>query len=211
LTKLLFIGDVHGKFDRYAEIIDREDFHLSFQVGDFGVGFNNGDDLLINAFQKEHRQSFFIRGNHDDPEKVRQIPGYLHDGMTLFNSRLMFIGGAWSIDWFRRTEGVTWWRDEELSISELNYMYDWYARYRPEIMVTHTCPTSIAHAMFVSRGLGLGYTMNETRTEQAFEAMLNIHQPKHWIFGHWHHTASEQFGDTMFHCLGELDTMELKI
>ena len=55
----------------------------------------------------------FIRGNHDDPQACREHPYWIKDG--LIENDIMYIGGAWSIDREYRTEGVSWWRDEELS------------------------------------------------------------------------------------------------
>lgn len=45
-------------------------------------------------------------------------------------------------------------------------------------------------------------------TVQAFDNMFEMHKPKLWIFGHWHHTLYKKISDTMFVCLGELDYID---
>jgi Icc-related predicted phosphoesterase len=211
--KILLVGDVHGKFGEYAKIV--EDHHnnhdMIFQVGDFGLGFHQGIDLLIQSYQSQNSRSFFIRGNHDDPAVCRETAGYVDDGHMMLNGKIMFVGGAWSIDWMMRTEGVNWWSDEECSISKLNDLYDQYVKVKPEIMITHTCPTSVAKRMFVDTGNALGTEMHNSRTEQCFEEMWRIHQPKHWVFGHWHYDDTRVYNGTMFTCLDELSVMTLEI
>jgi hypothetical protein len=59
----------------------------------------------------------------------------------------MYIGGALSIDKAHRTEGLNWWVDEELSIQEMNSIFDKYIKEKPDIMVTHDCPEEIAVMM----------------------------------------------------------------
>lgn len=55
-----------------------------------------------------------------------------------------------------------------------------------------------------------------TRTSTALQAMLDIHQPKEWIFGHYHYTLQFQIANeagemlrTKFTCVGELATYAL--
>lgn len=204
--KFLFIGDVHGKFNEYAQIVkdyrDKADFIV--QVGDFGLGFHSGADFLIQSLQNTVGNAFFIRGNHDDPAVCHKTAGFIHDGHFMLNGRVMFVGGAWSIDWMYRTPGVNWWEGEECSIKELDRLIDEYESAEPEIMVTHTCPASIAKRLFIDTGNALGTEAHQTRTEEAFEQMWRIHQPKRWIFGHWHHDVSEIIDGCMFTCLDEL-------
>lgn len=176
-----FIGDVHGNFNKYFQLINQTD--LSIQVGDFGVGFVPMPNLTEN--------NRFIRGNHDDPSLCTTIKNYIPDGT--FEDGIMFLGGAWSIDRAWRTEGKDWWPDEELSIKELDYWIQKYDEYRPKIMVTHDCP-DVVSPMLVN-------TAYKTRTGQALGAMFSIHQPKLWIFGHYHISRKIEMAGTTFICL----------
>lgn len=202
--KTRLIGDIHGMFVNYKEIA--EGAEKSIQIGDFGIGFNNSLwHENVNEFHAtgDHR---FIRGNHDHPTMCRtEMAGYISDG-TIEND-IMFIGGAWSIDQMYRREGSDWWADEELSIEELNMMIDVYTTTRPRIMITHDFPTSIASTLFLSK-----YDKQyKTRTAEAFEQMLQIHQPELWVAGHWHMSVDKKINNTRFICLNELEYLDIDL
>lgn len=213
MTLTRIIGDIHGKIYDY-QMHSIGDFQGStIQVGDFGIGFAGPYwHDQVSDWQKQNPQHRFIRGNHDNPAMCKTMPGYIPDGLV--KNDVMFIGGAWSIDHAKRQEGVNWWRDEELSIGELNRLYDIYATVKPRVMVTHDGPTEVTYQMFVQTGLAIG-GMNarkiQTRTGQALQAMFDSHQPDMWFLGHWHHTMQMKFGRTIFHCLGELDYVDVEL
>ncbi len=207
LTRL--IGDKHGLWNDYQLVI--QGVEKSIQLGDFGIGFagdywhDRVNDTIGNT---GHR---FIRGNHDDPKKCKEMLSWIPDG-TIEND-VMMIGGAWSIDADYRSPGIDWWRDEELSESELAALHDVYTTVRPRVMLTHDCPTLAAYYMFIRAGLRTygGSTLTLTRTGEAFQKMFEAHQPEYWYFGHWHHTKRMQIDKTVFQCLGELDYMDVEL
>jgi Icc-related predicted phosphoesterase len=199
------IGDIHGEYHDYRMVL--RGCENSIQVGDFGIGFFKDHwHNMVNENARAEPTHRFIRGNHDDPARCKTMINYIEDG-TVENG-VMYIGGAWSIDQQYRTEGVSWWPDEELSYEELQTMVDKYRDYKPRVMITHDCPTSIAWEMFVSRW---GAPHHKTRTAQAFQAMFEYHQPEHWFFGHWHDTRDLTLFGTKFQCLGELDYMDVEL
>ena len=204
------IGDIHGKWYDYQVIT--ESVENSIQVGDFGIGFA-GDYWhdRVHDYHNENRGHRFIRGNHDNPQKCRsEMNGYIDDG-TIEND-VMFLGGAWSIDYEWRVEGQDWWRDEELSYEELDRMISLYEVARPSVMITHDCPTSVSYEMFVKQGKTLaGQKQFITRTGEALQRMFEIHQPKFHFFGHWHHTKEMDINGTHFHCLGECDFVDFDL
>ena len=208
------IGDIHGKWYDYQLITNpyMGKIESSIQVGDFGVGFH-GDywNGRVNDFHTEKINHRFIRGNHDNPKMCKkEMVGYIPDGKI--ENNVMFIGGAWSIDYEYRQAGTDWWPDEELSYEELDRMISIYEVVEPEIMITHDCPTIAAYEMFVKHGKTLaGTTQHKTRTAEAFQAMFEIHQPKFWFFGHWHQTKKENINGTIFHCLGECDFIDFDL
>lgn len=208
LTRL--IGDIHGHWYNY-ELLTRNIEHNSIQVGDFGVGFNGPywhDRANEHHASGQHR---FIRGNHDDPELCkRDMVGYIPDG-TVQND-VMFVGGAWSIDYQWRTPGVDWWRDEECSVREFDQIIDTYNVVRPRVLVTHDCPSLVAYQMFIKSGQSLGgRTLHLTRTGEALQTMFEMHQPEAWYFGHWHATKRMEIGGTTFQCLGIDDYIDVEL
>lgn len=218
MSTIRFIGDVHGKFGRYKRILE-ESPHPTIQVGDMGVGFRNratgawsSNPPYDQMAAGTHR---FIRGNHDSPEVCAKHTQYIADGHT--ESGMMFVGGALSIDRAYRTEGYSWWSDEELPEGRLAELVMEFVNYRPKIMVAHECPEVIAERIVgrmpdLQRGGGIKLDPRfASRTRVAFQRMAELYQPKLWIFGHWHVPFDEVVGGTRFVCLPELAFMDVDI
>lgn len=109
-----------------------------------------------------------------------------------------------------RAEGISWWPEEELSIQELYQCIDTHVMMKPDIMVTHDCPSVASWNMFFLSGILRG-KHNKTRTSEAFQAMFELHQPDFHFFGHWHHTMVHTIGRTTFVCLGEMDYVDVDL
>lgn len=191
--KVTFIGDVHGKYEPFKRILNNLDGDV-IQLGDLGVGFN--DSELPNTFR-------FIHGNHDNPELCADMPQFLGRYGMLYD-KVMFASGAYSIDKHYRTVGVSWWEDEELHIREMYGAIELYEKVKPDIMITHDCPLSVYDRM-VSRHI------TKNSTADFLQALLEIHQPKKWIFGHHHISKGFRVGVTEFTCVGELDTLTIDV
>ena len=193
-----FIGDIHGDVFAYANIINGST--ESVQVGDFGVGFIAPlqEEFVDTQLHADGRHKF-IRGNHDNPMRCKDRVGYIEDGTFDEDRSILYIGGAWSIDYAWRTPGYSWWEDEELSHEELARMHELMNEYRPRAVITHDCPTSVAHELFLK---GTSKRQYKTRTAEAFERTFHDHQPQLWIFGHWHEDKDAYINGTRFVCLG---------
>ncbi len=201
MSKTRIIGDIHGKLYDYQMMISTID--SSIQVGDFGIGFffKSWHDKV--NFLHQNTNHKFIRGNHDNPQKCKEMTGYIADG-TLIND-VMFIGGAWSIDYARRVEGYDWWRDEECSMEQFYQFIETYSFIKPRIMITHDAPLIASNKMFIESGKAIGGSAAKsikTRTGQVFDSMFNDHQPDFWFYGHWHEYVKPlKIGKTVFVCV----------
>ena len=205
-----FIGDVHGKFDRYKKLI--KDVDSSRQVGDFGVGFfypsgipmtNPPHDSIMKGDHK------YIRGNHDNPKVSAQQKYWIRDGSIemIEGVKVMYVGGAFSVDKEWRTEGLDWWEDEELPYKELYELIDLYASEKPDVLVTHDGTNEITEVIEqVSRRRKLQFG---SRTRDALSSMYTYHRPKLHIFGHWHYDLDYVENGTRHVCLAELSHMDV--
>ena len=204
-----FIGDIHGAFNDYANFytVGADE---SIQVGDFGIGF--GSDFWhskIEDWQIQNPKHQFIRGNHDDPEKCATMPGYIKDGYV--KDDMMFVGGAYSIDkHIRLANDWPWWENEQLSYREFEQIMDIYSVVKPNIMITHDCPQFAARHLFFDSGLCRG-KQEPTITGQALEAMFRIHQPKLWIFGHYHIPMDRRLANTTFICVADNNYADINL
>lgn len=209
MKTIRFIGDIHGKWNQYAEVLQIGDpYDESIQVGDFGWGFSESveETNMVNSHMMNGKHRF-IRGNHDNPAICKDHPNWIIDGMR--ENGIFFVGGAFSIDRGNRIDGVNWWPDEELSYQDLDEMIVLYEEYKPDIVVTHDCPDSIGLSIFPH----MRQTVIQSRTRNAFDTMFHHtnHKPRAWIFGHHHISVNKDIMGTKFVCLAELEPLDVQI
>lgn len=212
MAKTRFIGDVHGYKYELSLVLNNipDDVTSVVQVGDMNVGMGQGDfwhESLEDMLQAVNGR--FIRGNHDNPFQCREMRTWIRDGRI--ENGVMFIGGAWSIDYQWRTKGVDLFEDEELSMQQFYGLISTYNYIKPRVMVTHDCPLSVSNKLFIERGKSFSGAQYKTRTGSAFEEMFSIHKPDLWIFGHWHNNVDEVVDGTRFICLNELSYADIDL
>lgn len=206
MSKLFFIGDVHGKVDEYKKHllnIEKDSDNYSIQVGDFGL--NKQWDWASKNVGENH---YIIPGNHDQYPKCinhkRSCGNYSFFSLKFdFGQELtlMTIRGANSIDKEYRTPGYDWFIQEELSTPEQYDAFDMYKTMKPSIVVSHDCPQSFRSTFF--------NIWDESATSMLLEDMFQYRQPMMWFFGHHHRNRLEFFKGTTFRCLAELATSYL--
>ena len=192
---LLVIGDVHGLVDKYWKILQKHK-GMSIQVGDFGFKQQH-EWHLKNIDFTQHTINF---GNHDDYTYLYQ-PHSCSNWSYAYESKLMTVRGAYSVDKAYRTENVDWWTNEELNYEEMQQAIDFYTFNKPKIMITHDCPQEVRQHLF--------YIHEKSITTNGLQVMFEQHQPDLWIFGHHHKSENEVINGTRFICLAELETLLL--
>jgi hypothetical protein len=183
-----FVGDIHGRPQDLPK-----PGHPVVQVGDMGIGFIREEEDV--TFLRHRDDLWFIRGNHDNPFACQNHPRYLGDwGQHEF---MFWVSGAWSVDQNFRVEGVSWWREEELSAKQGSEAFDAYVTAKPRLMVTHDAPSSL----FMNHGpMELG-GFRPSATSTLLQSMLEAHQPEIWLFGHHHESRDFTIDQTHFRCL----------
>jgi Calcineurin-like phosphoesterase len=191
------IGDVHGKYDRYTNLI--KDISYSLQVGDYGFKYES----LKNIDSTRH---LILPGNHDNYNDCYNYSHFLGDyGYTSLNRvEFFYYRGAYSIDRGDRTIGINWWEDEQVSIDQFMKARELYRIIKPRIVISHDCPDSISYQF-----LKPYQRKYENLTGWALQELFNIHQPNLWVFGHYHNSRTIQYGNTKFICLDELETYDI--
>jgi len=208
-----FIGDIHGDFHYYKQVL-LSGVESSVQVGDYGLGFNKSVDAEMLKWADENRQHKFIRGNHDNKTVCQTFPNYIPDGYFDHQNKILYIGGAWSIDYWARKEGINYWADEECSTQTLSQIILNAVDFKPRIIVSHDAPDSIPTELQLHNPAFGGPV--RTRTGAYLEFLFSRWKPELWIFGHWHKSSRKEIGGTKFICLGinefvdiNLDTLEM--
>lgn len=188
---MLLIGDVHGKVEAYKDLILTE--KESIQLGDFG--FSKQHEWHLANVAPSHKVLF---GNHDDYTYVDYAHSLGHFGVY---KDIFFIRGAHSIDRQYRIAGRDWWEEEELSWQQWNECIEMFGDIKPEVVISHDCPTTIKVAMFKYH--------QKTFTDRGLEECFLVHKPSMWFFGHYHQSTHSVIGNTFFKCLDELETFRL--
>lgn len=145
---------------------------------------------------------YFCDGNHEDHYSLIQ-DGEIHElysgvfhcsrGSTITlpdGRKVLFAGGAHSIDRDRRVAGVGWFHEELITNDELDRMM---SHDTIDIVISHTCPT-----VFSVDG-HLGKVRDSCRF--ALTEVLHKYNPDLWYFGHWHCNKQGQFKNTQWECL----------
>lgn len=204
---MIVIGDVHGEFHRYFRTIKEADYSL--QLGDMGFFY---EPLTIAKIDPEKHK--FFGGNHDNYDLYSESPHALGDfgEEELGGVKFFYVRGAFSIDKKYRDFGVSWWPEEELNREQFDAAMELYVAAKPEIMITHECPREISDLIGnpnVLREFGFDPSRFTTKTSEALQRMFEAHQPKHWIFGHFHKNWETEVNGTHFQCLNEMSTVRL--
>jgi len=124
---LIVIGDVHGKVDAYCKILQKlNGKSCSIQIGDFGFKKQH-EWHLKNIDYTKHQINF---GNHDDYTFLHK-PHSLNDWSYDYESKVMTVRGAYSIDMPYRTVNIDWWANEQLNYAEMQQAVDFYSFNKP--------------------------------------------------------------------------------
>jgi hypothetical protein len=200
------IGDVHGELLEYIKLAKGAEYSL--QVGDLGFDCMGLEQYL----SPQHH--FVVGGNHDNYNTLNdgetfydQPPHYLKDFGSLELPgvpKLFYVRGARSVDKDRRTAGHDWWPHEELNYRRMTDAITAYNEAKPDFVVSHECP-----AFLVNEVTRWKVPLRPSSTAFALESMFENHQPKVWIFGHFHNDWSMEFKGTYFRCLDIRTTYDL--
>ncbi len=214
--KTYYIGDIHGKWDKFQRLIDINNLTdcRIICIGDLGVGFVPRDQQIrvldsLNRFFINRRINFSsIRGNHDDPSYFTGTTLFSHlfliPDYSYSDSRL-FIGGGISIDRFLRKEGRDYWRDEAVKRIKL-------PDYDVDIIVCHTFPLNIIKSAYQLWDAPGNPVKSDCISEGEYlTTVWEKYRPKLWIGGHHHISKTELVNGTKFTCLNELEIQELII
>ena len=207
--KLRIIGDIHGRSRKHFEIATGADYSIA--LGDIGFDY----EYLKTLDPEKHR---CLAGNHDRYDIIYKYPHFLGDfgTYTIDNPQQIpfdcfFIRGGYSIDKAYRTEGISWWANEELSWEQMNECVKEYKRVKPDVVISHECPAEIIPYVVQNN-----FNITPSSTSRLLNELLTAHQPELWFFGHLHNTCEyhddrKQEKKTIFYALDELDYIDLQL
>lgn len=193
-------GDTHGKFKELNSILKHtSDKDVIIICGDFGFWKKTENLWYHDDIQNEnHTKIFWCDGNHENHFEIKKLikdkdvhaPISINDWLyycprgselTLQDGRkVLFFGGASSIDKEQRKYYIDWFPEENITTSDLNNIIT--KKY--DIVVSHTCPTICYSRMCFN--IGVNRNTNFDKNCECLQYIFEIIHPKEWYFGHWH-------------------------
>lgn len=145
---------------------------------------------------------FFVDGNHEhhyfltggpDPNPIeqdgtRRITGNIHHlprgyRWEWWGVQFLALGGAHSVDRQWRVEGVDWFREEIISISDAHTAVQGGI---VDIMVTHDCPDDVDIPLGDNSWIPREELTRAEKHRQFLGHVVDSVQPKHLFHGHYH-------------------------
>ncbi len=197
-------GDTHGDYNDFMNRIRQHKISkgdIVIVCGDFGFVWDIPENRWsLTKLTAEPFTIVFVDGNHEDFNllytypvidwnggKVHKIADNIYHLMRgqrfIIEGKSFFtMGGAYSTDKARRTEGKSWWKQElpdnnEYKIAEETLQS---CNYEIDYVLTHTVPQSVIHY------LGFVPDMHDAELTGYFEWLYGELKFKKWFAGHFH-------------------------
>ena len=198
-------GDTHRDF---TSVHDLPKGSTLIILGDAGINyFLNEEDKELKEYLNSLDITFLcIQGNHE--ERPENIPTYKENKMyggkvfieddypnliflkngeiyTINNKKVLVIGGAYSIDKnIRLLYGWHWFKDEQLSKSEMNTILEKYQGTHVDVILSHTSPKKFEPVeVFLS---GIDQKTVDKTMEEFLDTVEETIKYDKWYCGHYH-------------------------
>ena len=182
-------------------------------AGDFGLVFSPYKDeterYWLDWLDDCSWTTLFIDGNHDNFDRLYNEypceeryggpvgvvrPSVLHlrqrgHVYTIAGKRFWCFGGATSIDKAYRTEGRSWWTQEEPTTEQMEYGLSQIEEYggKFDFIITHDCPSRVLYSCWDKFGLhNIIDKITPGPAGQYLEQVADLVNVKRWYFGHYH-------------------------
>lgn len=159
---------------------------------------NCSDKPTLDYFENKPFTTLFVDGNHENFNKMEKYevvewnggkvqfitPHIIHlmrgEVYTIDNKKIFVMGGAASIDRYRRTENISWWKQEMPTMEECNNALANLdkANWEVDYVITHSAPDNILYRINPS-------FEHDFITNFLFTVNKDL-KFKHWYFGHYH-------------------------
>jgi hypothetical protein len=204
MKTILFVGDSHGKFDKFNAAVSSALTELKSRnvkvdevvsVGDFGFwprarlvpNYKRPDSIDVPVL--------FIDGNHEDHKILAETKfpndewDCSHIKRGTFEDGILYMGGATSIDKSQRIPGWDWFEEENISYR------DFYHAVGELEAASKACALICAHdtiidayPQLINSNKSPGEKINDPNAQALLE-LVKIARPKTYVHGH-HHTFS---------------------
>ena len=204
-------GDCHGDFEKFdidifpeQKEMTKEDFVII--CGDFGGIWEKDvsgcwETKLLDELDSKPFTTLFVDGNHENFERLNSYGvtewngGKVHliekdiihlmrgQVYTINETKFFTFGGAYSIDKWHRTKGITWFPEELPTKKEMEE--GWYnlekVDFKVDYILSHTAPWEIIGAMGYRK-----WSDDEIGLRRYLQRVAENTDFITWYFGHFH-------------------------
>lgn len=201
-------GDKHQQYNglfTFARKMELNENDYVIVLGDMGLFWRHDKkdaDSFIKYFEENYKfHLYFLDGNHENFKLLNMLDedenhmGYVSPHIrhlkrgcryNIDGKDILTIGGADSVDKFRRVEGLSWWKDETITDEDIERIDESHYDY----VLSHTCPLSVFEAN-KTQLCTLGNIVDDNNPEfkisnNKLEQVKNFITFNHWYFGHYH-------------------------
>lgn len=210
MTGRIFItGDKHGTFNPlfgFAEKVELKSTDVLIIAGDAGYVWNDDYRYKVDTLEQIFPGTVaFIDGNHENHVllnslntsqwnggKVHQVGERVYHMMrgefySIYGKNFFTFGGARSNDKDRREEGVSWWKEEEPTLAEIEYGKEQLMKHSNKIDYIITHETPLFARSFISRFKHIEHDYHLPSLFNDWYKMISEGlRFKKWYFGHMH-------------------------
>lgn len=226
MTKLVFVGDIHGDFVFLNEVMQRTPDDVKIiQVGDFGYWPSLRPHW--EAHVTATHPVYFVDGNHDYIAGLSvhaDQPEILWDGrvihvprgvvLQLDQLKILFCGGSKSLDRHWRTKDALhhgWFEEEQLTEADVARAITNVERMNGvDLMVTHTPPDDVIRRNFSAHGLQSFGHNPQTWVDESAKLVQRLHEElgkPPLVCGHMHRSLID--GPVRILDINEIVVLEL--
>jgi hypothetical protein len=213
---MIFVtGDCHGEFSKLSNTnwpvstyLTKDDYVIV--TGDCGLIFHptqTPDEIWWTKWLTGKSWNIlYVDGNHENHTKLNALPqeekfggrvGKVADNIyhlrrgeiyEIEGKKFLTFGGATSTDKAYRRDGISWWREEVPSYSDMDNCIASMEKhnYRVDYIVAHTCPQFLAPVIAGK----MGYVPIEDSTQKMLDHIVSACRFEHYFCGHWHEDVS---------------------
>jgi len=210
---IIVCGDFHAEFSKVNQFLaSHPEVSMILQCGDFGFwprlhGKTNKDIYgKIHTYDQyslknKNTMIFWCDGNHEDFESIKKLEDfeimknvfYMERGTILDladGRKVLFIGGALSIDRKYRIIGESWFPEETITQKDIMKLPD----ENIDIVISHTAPNEFNIIDYHD-------TYGHDPSRDALSFVLNKYKPKLWYHGHMHLFKQGNYNGCKWTCL----------
>ena len=203
MNRLFITGDLHCPLDieklevfNNSNILDESDILVI--LGDAGLLWDGSEERMewIKKIENYPFTTFVVAGNHENYDMIERLPKVLKYGAAArkvhsklfydvrgsvynFNGRkCLTVSGGNSIDKERRTIGVSWWPQEQITLNDVDMAKRNLSLYdnKVDYILTHVGTRNVVESF--------GFTPDSCVL--AMDEILRDVIYKHHYFGHYH-------------------------